>query len=140
MTDRTAELLTAIYGALSADSALTTLLGGSGKVFNGVPANTVAPFVDIGESTANNYHTSSGDAQEHTITVHAWTEQAVAGKSARLQCAQIIARVRDLLHYSPLNMSAGNMPNLICEFVETMRDPDGISWHGVLRFRAVTEN
>lgn len=139
MTDRTSELMAAIYGALSGDSTLTTLLG-SGRVFNGVASGQSAPYVDIGETTANDYHSSSGDAQEHTVTIHVWTEQPVSGMSARAACIAVMNRIRVVLHYNPLVMSAGNMPNLRCEFTETMRDPDGISWHGVLRFRAVTEN
>ena len=54
---------------------------------------------------------------------------------------EIVKRVRDLLHYQTIALSAGNMPSLWCEFTEpATRDPDGVSWHGVLRFRAVTEN
>lgn len=142
MTDRSAQMFAAIYTALSGDATLTTLLGGAGRVFNGVAAGQAEPYVDIGDTTAVNYRTSSGDAQEHTVTLHVWTAQPVSGGSARLQCLNIMARVRDLLHYVPLQMSAGNMANLICEFSETMRDtdPGGLYWHGVLRFRAVTEN
>lgn len=141
MTDRTPELITAIYSALANDATLTTLLGSSGRVFNGVGAGQSTPYVDVAEATAVNYRTSSGDAQEHTITLHVWTEQySGETESARQRVAKLMARVRDVMHYNPLNMSAGNMPNLICEFNEVMRDPDGISWHGVLRFRAVTEN
>lgn len=142
MTDRTAEMLAALYTTLANDATLTALLNGeAGRVFTGsVGPDQNCPFVVIGETTANNYHTSSGDAQEHTITVHCWTEQAVAGQSARLQVAKIMARVRDLLHYQSIALSAGNMPSLWCEFTETIADPDGRSQHGVLRFRAVTEN
>lgn len=141
MTDRTAEMLAAVYTTLANDATLTALLGGDvGRVFNGVTPGQAAPYVDIGETTANNYWTSSGDAQEHTLTIHCWTEQPVAGQSARLQVAKIMARVRDLLHYQTIALSAGNMPSLWCEFAETMGDPDGKSQHGVLRFRAVTEN
>ena len=142
MTDRTPEMLAALYSTLTSDATLTGLLGGSsGRVVTGTAGpDQKCPFVVIGETTANNYHTSSGDAQEHTVTVHCWTEQPVAGQSARLQVAKIMARVRDLLHYQNIALSAGNMPSLWCEFAETIADPDGKSQHGVLRFRAVTEN
>lgn len=140
MTDRSPQLFAAIYAALGADATLASLLGGSGRVFNGVPAGQALPYVDIAEATAVDYGTSSGDAQEHTFTLHVWTEQPAAGKSARKLCTEIVARVREILHGAPTPMGAGNMPNLRCEFSETMRDPDGLSWHGVLRFRAVTEN
>jgi len=139
MSDRSPELFAAIYAALNGDAALTTLLGGS-YVFNGVPDGTRAPYIDIGDDTATDYSGTVIDAQEHTITLHTWTEQPVAGQSAKAVLMAVMARVRAVLHEASLPMSAGALCNLRQEFRQTMRDPDGISWHGVQRFRAVTNS
>lgn len=140
MTDRTVELVGAIYSALAGDATLTTLLTASGRVFNGAPDNQPAPYVDIGEATGDDYGSSSGDAQVHSLLVHAFTDQPVSGQSALKLCAQIGARIRAVLHDADLTLSSGDMPNLRCENTQLLRDPDGISWHFVLRFRAVSEN
>lgn len=140
MADRSAELLAAIYAVLAADATLTALIG-AGKVYNGVADGVAAPYVDIGAQMASDYGTSSGDAQEHTVTIHVWTDQPVAGKSAVLACVQIAAAVRAALHGVNINLSGGDCPNLRCtQQQQPLRDPDGVSWHGVLSFRAVTEN
>ena len=143
MTDRMQQLVAAIYTALDGDSALATLLGATGKVFNGLSDQVAAPFVDIGEVSNEDYGSSSGDAQEHTITIHCWTEHKNDGASvsAVMKCTQIAAAVRAALHDVDLTLSAGSMANLRCVSSQpALRDPDGVSWHGVLRFRAVTEN
>lgn len=139
MADRTQELAAALYTQLSGHAPLTALIG-AGKVFNGVKDGTPLPYVDIGEETATDYGAVSIDAQEHTQTVHVWTEQPLNGGSARLQCLQIVAAVRAALHEQVLSLSSGTLCNLRCEYRETLRDPDGVSWHGVLRFRAVTNS
>jgi hypothetical protein len=139
MADRSAELFAAIYAVLAADAPLVALIGAD-KVFNGVKDGTALPYVDIGDDTATDYGSSSGDAQEHTVTIHCWANQPLSGKSAKLLVTQMVAAVRLALHDVDLTLSAGVSPNLRCEFRETARDPDGVSWHGVLRFRAVTQN
>lgn len=139
MADRSTELFTAIFAALNGDAALTALLGGA-KVFNGVKDGTEPPYVDIGDDTATDYSSSLIDAQEHTITIHSWAEQPMAGVSAKGQLFQIMARIRAILHAAPPVLAAGTLVNLRQEFRETLRDPDGVSWHGVQRFRAVTNS
>ena len=139
MADRSIELFSAIYAALNGDPQLTALIG-AGRVFNGVKDGQFPPYVDIGDDTASDDSSSLVDAQEHTITLHVWTEQPVAGLSAKGLCMSVMACVRAVLHDADLVLSAGVLVNLRQEFRETMRDPDGVSWHGVQRFRAVTNS
>ncbi len=44
-----------------------------------------------------------------------------------------------MLHDAALALDGHALVNLRCETADTMRDPDGITVHGRLRFRAVTE-
>lgn len=142
MADRSIELFTAIYAALDASAPLAALIG-AGRVFDTPPAansalsdnQLVPPYVVIGDETANDYGSSAGDAQEHTITIHSWTE-----KPSTLHVKRIMAAVRNALHEQSLSLSGGNLVYLRQEFKETFRDPDGVSQHGVQRFRALTEN
>lgn len=134
MADRSVELYSAIYGALVSNAALTALIGAD-RVYDIVPAGAACPYVVIGDETAIDRGTSQVDAQEHTITVHVWSEAA-----STLPCKRIQAAVRAALHEQVLPLAAGTLCLLRCEFKETMRDPDGVSVHGVLRFRAVTNS
>jgi Protein of unknown function (DUF3168) len=97
MSDRTAGLHAALYTALSGDGSLTALLG-QGQVFSGVKDGASLPYIDIAEATATDYGSTLVDAQEHTITVHVWTNQPVPGMSAKAQCMLIVAAVRAALH------------------------------------------
>lgn len=134
MADRSVELYSALYATLAAHPALTSLIG-AGHVYDVVPAGAAVPYVVIGDETAIDRGSSLVDAQEHTVTVHVWTEAA-----STLPCKQIQAAVRAALHEQTLALAAGTLCLLRCEYKETMRDPDGVSVHGVLRFRAITNS
>ena len=139
MTDRSIELFTAIFTALSGDATLTGLLGGP-AIYNGVKDGTPPPYVDIGDDTAIDDSGINVDAQEHTITLHTWTQQPIGGQSAKNLCMSIMVEVRNVLHEARLLLNNGALCNMRQEFRETLRDPDGVSWHGVQRFRAVTNS
>lgn len=134
MADRTADLLEAIYDVLAGDAALTAIIGAD-KVWDHVRAGAAEPYVVIGETTAVDAGAVGIDAQEHTVTIHAWSITP-----SSLQVRTIVAAVRAALHDADLTLAAGQCRNLRCEITETMRDPDGVTHHGVLRFRAVTQD
>lgn len=134
MADHAIDLQAAVYAALTADAALTTLIG-AGRIHDHVPPGAELPYVVIGDGTAVDVSGIGIDAQEHTLTIHCWSEA-----SSTLQVKQMVAAVRAALHDVSLTLAAGQCPNIRCDYHETMRDPDGITHHGVLRFRAVTQD
>jgi len=140
MADRTVELYSALYSALIANAGLVALLPSASAVYTyEAIAGSVAPYVVLGaEQTATDALAGDlVDAQEHTVTCHVWAE-ATATQSAALICQKIAAAVRAALHEQLFTLSGGLLANLRCEFQQTLPDPDGISMHGILRFRAVT--
>ena len=69
---------------------------------------------------------------EITINIHVWSQY----KGSK-ETKQIMDKIHDLLHNSNLNVTGHNLINLRFEFSDIMRDPDGITRHGVMRFRAI---
>ena len=123
-------LQSTIYSALSGDSTLTDTLGAS--VFDDVPESTSFPYVSLGEDTLNDYDTKDVSGSTQTLTLHIWSEY-----KGTKEAKQIMDRLHDLLHDSSLSVSGHNLVNLRFEFGDIMRDPDGKTRHGVMRFRAV---
>ena len=123
-------LQTTIYSTLSNDNTLTNTLGAG--VFDEVVENAAYPFVALGEETAIDYSTKDLNGGEFTINIHVWSQY----KGAK-QTKEIMDRIHDLLHDSSLSVSGFNLANLRFEFSDILRDPDGITRHGVMRFRAI---
>ena len=123
-------LQSTIFSTLNNDNTLTNTLGAG--VFDEVLENATYPFVSIGEETAVDYSTKDLDGGEFTINIHVWSQY----KGAK-QTKEIMDRVHDLLHDSSLSVSGFNLINLRFEFSDILRDPDGVTRHGVMRFRAI---
>lgn len=132
MADRTVALDAALYAALAAHAGVAAIVGA--RVYHDVPPDAALPHVAISDHQADDYGASLIDGQVHTITIDCWAE----GPSP-LVCRQLVAAVRAALHEQALALSGGTLVNLRCQSTQSLRDPDGISHHGILRFRAVTQ-
>ena len=123
----------AIYAALTGDATVTTLLGGA-HVYDDAPQRTEFPYLTFGRSSLRDWSTGSEAGNEHVVTLHVWSQAA-----GRRQVYEIMKAVRDVLHEAALAVTGYRLINLRHEFSDARRDPDGETYHGTVRFRAVTE-
>ena len=71
------------------------------------------------------------DAREYTINVDVWSDY-----SGLKQTKNIIKQVYSLLHEYALSVSGASLVDLRCEFTSELIENNGITRHGVMRFRA----
>ena len=124
-------LQTAIYSKLNDDSTLDGIVGNN-KIFDDVPQGTSYPYVVIGEETAIDAGAKDTDAQEFTLTIHIWSRY-----KGRKQTKEIAERIYTLLHNVAISVSSASLVNIRNEFFTILVDDDGLTRHGVMRFRAV---
>lgn len=124
------QLQSAIYTALNVNAITATLNCG---VYDEVIEGNSYPFITLGEETAIDYSTNNLVGAETTINIHIWSRY----KGSK-QTKEIMDKVHDLLHDVSLTVSGVNLINLRFEYSDILRDPDGITRHGVMRFRAIT--
>ena len=55
------------------------------------------------------------------------------------QVVEILEAIRAVLHRQPLMLADHHLVNLRHELSEARLDPDGDTFHGIVRYRAVTE-
>jgi hypothetical protein len=122
----------AVFAALVADSAVGALIGD--RIYDASPRAAAFPYVTLGDAASADWSTGTEGGGEHTLTLHVWSREW--GKS---ECYAIIEAIEDALHDAALTLSGHALVNLRFTFADVRRDPDGITWHGALRFRAVTE-
>ena len=123
----------AIFARLAADGPVTAALGGA-RIYDDVPVRSEFPYVTFGQSVERDWSGDDAPGHEHTVTLHAWSR----GKG-RKEADVILAVVQEALHDAPLTLSGHRLVNLRHEFSEARRDADGDTFHGIARFRAVTE-
>lgn len=127
------ELQKGIYQALAGDTSITGLLGGT-NIFDDTPQSADYPYLTFGQSIARDWSTGSEDGLEHILTLHVWSR--AGGKK---QTHEIIEAIREVLHDALVTVTDHNLVNLRHEFSEARQDPDGETYHGIVRYRAVTE-
>lgn len=128
--DSSSALQTAIYTKLTSDSTLDGLVTG---VFDSVPETTDYPYISIGADTFIDWGAMDFQGMEATITIHSWSRAR-----GRKEVKAIMARIYALLHEASLTVTSHNCVLIRQEYSETLLDPDGTTYHGVQRFRALT--
>ena len=122
-----------IYQALAGSSEVTALLGGV-RIYDHAPQGASFPFITLGQSVVRDWSTGTEDGAEHDLTLHVWSR--TGGKK---QVHEIVEAIRGALHDQPLVLADHHLINLRHEFSEARLDPDGDTFHGIVRYRAVTE-
>ncbi|MFQ6016774.1 MAG: DUF3168 domain-containing protein [Kiloniellaceae bacterium] len=124
----------AVYTALAGDAALLGLIGNPARVFDHAPQDSAFPYVVIGEATSGAFDTKTEDGMEQALTIHTWSRYR-----GLKETKQIMAAVLDALDQQALTVPGHELILLRFTFGATFLDPDGLTRHGVQRFRAVTQ-
>lgn len=120
----------AVYDALTADSGVSGLVAG---IHDYAPEDGPFPYIQLGEEALQDWSTKDVAGGEHTLTLHIWSQQR-----GHKQVKAIMTAVHDALHEASLTLSGYRLVMLRFTFGEILRDPDGVTHHGVMRFRALT--
>ena len=128
MSDHSLGLQKTVFDALDGDSTLQSLVT---DVFDFVPENTAFPYVKIGEETAVDNGTKTLQGNEHTLVIHTFSRYRGSKETK-----EIMSRIYALLHESDLSISGASLVNLRFEFSDVIKENDGLTTHGIQRFRA----
>ena len=131
MADHSFELQKTIYAKLNTDSTIKTTY--SATVHDHVSSGTAFPYVVIGEETLIDDSSSKDiDFNEFTLTIHTFSRNR-----GRKEAKQIMARIYTLLHKASLTVTGANHINTRVEYSDVVREQDGLTYHGVQRFRTI---
>jgi hypothetical protein len=126
-------LRAAIHAALVADTALGAALGGA-HVHDEPPRDAAFPYVTLGEARVTDVSGDGGVTQEHQLTLHAWSRQG-GHREAHVITGALLQALDD----APLAPIGHRLVNLRFAIADIRREPDGRTYHALVRFRAVTE-
>lgn len=119
-------LQTAIFTALDG-------VPGMPPVYDDVPENAPFPYVVIGDDVSAAFDDDCGSGADSMVTIHVWSTYP-----GRAEAKQILDLIYRTLHRSNL-VIAGNVTITIdADYQMTLLDPDGVTRHGIIRFRVLT--
>lgn len=122
----------AIHQRLAADAPLGALVAGA--IHDVPPAGVPFPYVTLGEAVVSDWSTATEAGSEQALTLHVFSRQG-----GRAEAMALCAAVQEALHEVPLALDGHRLANLRATTAEVRRDGDGRTFHGFVRFRAVTE-
>ena len=125
MSDAAWELQKAVYDALSGALAA--------PVYDDVPQGVAMPYVAIGDSTVAPAGTKTDDGEDHSLTLHVWSQYA-----GRREVKELLGQIKAVLHDRPLVLSGHALVRLRFDFASDFADADEQTRHGVIRFAALT--
>jgi hypothetical protein len=127
------DLQQAVYAALAASEPLTTLLGGE-RIYDATPQAVAFPFLVIDQTQIRDWSTGTEQGAEHVLLLHVWSQN-----ESKREAYEIADAARDVLDGAALSPDEHQLVNLTHQYSDLRRDEDGKTYHGIIRFRAVTE-
>jgi hypothetical protein len=119
-----------ISQALAGASDVAALLGGV-RIYAEAPHTPTFPYITLGQSAVRDWTRGADNGAEQRLTLHIWSP--FGGKK---HVQDIIKAIRMTLEGRPLVLSNRDRMTLQHEFSEARLDPDGDSFHGIIRYRA----
>lgn len=111
-------------------AALTGVGIASGRIYDDVPQNPTFPYVTIGESQSLAADITCRDGEEEYVDLHIWSQY-----SGQKELKDIAAAIHAALHGVSLSAAGRSSAHAFIQSVRTMRDPDGVTRHGVVTVR-----
>ena len=131
MSDHSFELQKTIFTTLNSDNTITSTF--SATVHDHVPQGTSFPYIVIGEETMTDESSAKTlDFNNFTLTIHIFSRNR-----GRKEAKQIMARIYELLHNQNLSVTGADHINTRFEFSDVIKENDGLTYHGVQRFRTI---
>lgn len=105
------------------------------NVHGHVPQNeAVYPYVVVDSMSLNNNDSDSEFAYDASVTVHVFSKYKGESETAGIQ-----KQIYDAVHRQPLTTASYKVSGVHQEYSEIMMDNDGITRHGVQRYRLFFE-
>lgn len=101
-------------------------------VLDDVPQGQVFPYVVIGEDVVTPGPLVDADSEEIDTTIHVWSRYA-----GRKEAKELMAGIVTALHDRRLSVTGQDLVLLRFAFETLFIEPDGLTRHGVIRFRAL---
>ena len=124
------DLQKAIYGALNTFISV--------PVFDHVPQKTPYPYVAIGEDNFSDWSTDDKNGFQATVNIHVWDRpEGSSGGRGKVVTKEIQGEIYNILQRSNFPIGDYGNAGMSYEYSDCFMDTDGITYHGVQRFRVL---
>lgn len=130
MSDPSLEVQAAIVAALKTNGALPAVV--SARVYDSVPTAPVFPYISLGDCQVLPDKAECIDGAELFLQIDVWS-RAVGFPESKQIAKAIVVKLDD----QPLTVAGHDVVIFEHQSTQYLRDPDGLSRHAALSFRAL---
>jgi len=137
-TDASIELQKLLFDTLKGDTAVMAL---AEDVYDAVPPDPFDPwgakkaYISFGPEDAYNEDAECQTNSVHTVQIDCWSRQV-----GSVHCKRMVDAVYAVLHdNSSLALSQNALQQIQVVLRQVLRDPDGLTTHGVLQVQAMIQ-
>lgn len=127
-------LLESLRNHLMADTQVKSILGDPARIYDLHPEAPTFPYVTLGDIATKDASATGAPALEHVVALHLWSRGGGRG-----QAIDGLNALRSALATAPRESGAHRFVALAVTFADVLRATDGLTFHGVLRVRAISE-
>lgn len=126
MSDSYRTVIQKIIVSVKGNAALNTAIGG--RVYTNVPQNETFPYVVVGIDSSD-FSTKDTAGMEHVIQFDIYSRTATTDQ---------VSNIRKMI-YDLFNRDESKSDTDIIDYQTgaLFKEPDGVTWHGVIQFRAI---
>jgi Protein of unknown function (DUF3168) len=135
MTSSLFSVQEAVYGTLTSNVPLQGLLGNPARLYDVVPPAATFPYATLGDITIREFDTKDQTGFEQTIVLHMWSRYR-----GRKELKQIMQAIYDALQNAPLTVNGANYVSCQFQSASTNQENDGLTLHGVMRFKIIVQH
>lgn len=127
----------AVYARMREDDQLGLIMAQTNpEVYDYVPENAKFPYIHYQNVSSTEWDTTTEEGFEVIFALHVWSQE-----EGTKETHKIMQRIYRLFHNQiDLAVELYKLVNLQFQVSDVNRDPDGQTYHGVIRFRAVLDS
>jgi hypothetical protein len=118
-----------IVSRLKADADVMALVNGVYDVPPASPWGTKNAYISLGSTDMIPDDADCITGETHSVQIDVWSRSV-----GMPECKKICAAVKRSLHGADVEFAENALVQVECTMLRTMRDPDGLTNHGVLQF------
>lgn len=126
-------------GQLALQKALVAALKNNtdagANVFDDVPTSNPFPRITFGPIQVLPNMADCMDGSEAFVQIDVWSQS----KFGMVEVKTIAGQVRSLLHDATLTLDDHELQQMLVDSTQYLRDPDGLTKHAAITFRALTQ-
>lgn len=127
-------LLKGIFTVLSADLALQSELGDPLRLYDSAPEDPLFPYLTYGQLRSEDISGQGARTEMHTLSLHIWSRY-----NGRKEVLDLQSEITRVIESGTWTLEGAELISAAVIYRDVFTAPDGRTFHGVMRIRAVTE-